>query len=1262
MLALDFHDILSFTFTYRESEQQCSSVTTRIAGKMGFLKRNRKVADSKGHDSQIEEEKKEDAPKASIVQLFRYTTTFDKMLLLIGSIVAMGTGIGLPMMSIIMGNISQNFMNITGNTTTIQQFEHDVIQNCLKYVYLGCGVFTAATIQAMCFLTVCENLVNQLRRQFFKSILRQDITWFDKNNSGTLATKLFDNLERVKEGTGDKLGLMIQFVAQFFGGFIVAFTYDWKLTLIMMSLAPFMIICGAFIAKLMATAATREAKKYAVAGGIAEEVLTSIRTVIAFNGQPYECERYDKALEDGKSTGIKKSLYIGIGLGITFMIMFSSYCLAFWVGTDFVFKNQMQGGTVMTVFFSVMMGSMALGQAGPQFAVLGTAMGAAGSLYQIIDREPEIDSYSTEGVRPSNLKGKITVSNLKFTYPTRPDVPVLKGISFEANPGETVALVGSSGCGKSTIIQLLLRYYNPESGKISIDGVEIDKINIEFLRNYVGVVSQEPMLFNTTIEQNIRYGREKVTDAEITAALRKANAYNFVQSFPDGIYTNVGDRGTQMSGGQKQRIAIARALVRDPKILLLDEATSALDAESEHIVQQALENASKGRTTIVVAHRLSTIRNADKIIAMKNGEVVEIGTHDELIARKGLYHELVNAQVFADVDDKRGEDAVRRRTMSGSRSRSPSIGSPEHHKLKSQMSTEITPAANAQNDPVKAEKDLERLKKELEEEGAAKANLFKILAHARPEWPFIAFAVLSSVVQGCVFPAFSLFFSQIINVFSKQPGDPTLKTDGHFWALMFLVLGGVQATTMIIQCFFFGMSAERLTMRLRARIFKNVMRMDASYFDMPRHSAGKITTRLATDAPNVKSALDYRFGSVFSSVVSVCSGIGIAMYFGWQMALLNIRTVQALTLEHRLHTQFCQHLDGPHKTSRRKAIIQGVSYGFASSIFYFLYASCFRFGLWLIIRGTLPPMNVLRVLFAISFTAGSMGFASSYFPEYIKATFAAGIIFHMLEEEPRIDGMTNNGKKPKITGAVKLNKVYFKYPERPDVPILQGLDVDVKPGETLALVGPSGCGKSTVISLLERLYDALDGSVEIDGNDLREVNPTHLRAHIALVSQEPILFDRSIRDNILYGLPPGSVSDAAVHEVAQRANIHKFIMELPDGYNTRAGEKGTQLSGGQKQRIAIARALIRNPKILLLDEATSALDTESEKVVQEALDKASEGRTCIVVAHRLSTVVNANCIMVVKGGKVVEKGTHNELMHAKGAYWALTQKQTTAKE
>ncbi|PAV65224.1 hypothetical protein WR25_20742 [Diploscapter pachys] len=677
-----------------------------------------KTDETTSSSSKEKEEKEPDPPKASLLQLFRYTSNVDRIMLFIGIVVACGTGLGMPLMSIIMGDITQNFIDANylatnktfpGYKDALNKFNHDVIQNVMKYVYLGIGIFCAAAIQTTCFLTVCENLINRLRRHFFKAIMRQEIAWFDKNHSGTLGTKLFDNLERVKEGTGDKVGLMIQFIAQFFGGFIVAFTYDWKLTLIMMSLSPFMIICGAFISKLMASAATAEAKKYAIAGGIAEEVLTSMRTVISFNGQYYEADRYDKALEAGKMNGIKRSITVGVGLAITFLTIFSSYCLAFWVGTNFVANGSMNGGTVMTVFFSVMMGSMALGQAGPQFAVLGTALGAAGALYEIIDREPEIDAYSEEGERPTNVRGKIEVRNLRFSYPTRPDVEVLKGMSFTAEPGQTIALVGSSGCGKSTIVQLMLRYYNPESGDICIDGVPVKDINIEHLRNTVAVVSQEPALFNTTIEENICYGREGVTEAEMIVALRKANAYNFVNEFPDGSKTLVGDRGAQMSGGQKQRIAIARALVRDPKILLLDEATSALDAESEHIVQQALENASKGRTTIVIAHRLSTVKNADKIIAMKNGEVIEVGTHQELLAKKGLYHELVNAQVFADIDEKPKFGRMDS-SSSSARRRLSSANEKDVKRLKSQVSG-VVKKDEEDEDEKKPEKQLERLKK-----------------------------------------------------------------------------------------------------------------------------------------------------------------------------------------------------------------------------------------------------------------------------------------------------------------------------------------------------------------------------------------------------------------------------------------------------------------------------------------------------------------------------------------------------------------------
>ncbi|CAJ0932909.1 unnamed protein product, partial [Mesorhabditis belari] len=1265
-----------------------------------------KVDESLGKSSDKEKEEDElAAPRASIARIYKYGTWLDILMVLVGIGVAVVTGLGMPFLSIVIGDVSEAFIDMReaqqSNLSKIEyddridSFQHKVIVACVKYTVIGLIIMTCAFVQTVCFLVSCENICNRIRRDFFKAIMRQDITWYDKNHSGTLATKLFDAMERVKEGLGDKMGMMVQFTSQFFGGLIVAMAYDWRLTLIMMSLSPLLIICGLFIAKLMASSTAEEMKKYSIAGKIAEEVLTSVRTVFAFNGQYIECERYDKALQAGKLDGYKKSIYIGVGLAVTMAVLFSSYCLAFWVGTDYIYWDMASSSTVLTVFFSVMMGSMAMGQAGQQFGVFGTALGAAGVVLQVIDREPEIDSYSTEGQKIERVRGEVTIDGLEFTYPTRKDVPILKGVSIACNPGETVALVGSSGCGKSTIVQLLLRYYNPDNGSIKIDGVPIQDLNIEFLRRTIGVVSQEPSLFNATILENLRYGNPNASDAEIQSALRRANAANFIAAFPQGLNTLVGDRGAQMSGGQKQRIAIARALLRDPRILLLDEATSALDAESEAVVQEALENASRGRTTIVIAHRLSTIKNADRIIAMKEGRVVEMGTHDELLERKGLYHELVNAQVFADVEDtKKGKKKLAGRQISRSSRRRTSTGSGGSMKGNDDEEELEEVEKIPEN-----EKDIDRLKREAKEEGAQEANLFKILKYAKPEWWLLVLGTIACIIQGVVFPAFSLFFTQIMQVFS-EPDKAKLRKDGHMWSLMFLLLAAVEALTMLFQATFYGIAAERLTMRLRSKVFRNILRQDGAYFDHPSHSPGKISTRLASDAPNVKSAIDYRLGSVFNALVGVTAGIAIGFYYSWQMALLmlalfplmgigealqikmlegksgedtkeletagkiameaveHIRTVQALTLEKTLHQKFCDHLDGPHRSSFVKALLQGVTFAIGNSLMFYIFAAEFRFGGWLITANHVSnPIDVLRVLFAIQFSATSIGFASAYFPEYAKAKFAAGLIFKMLGEKPQIDNMSKGGKFPQITGAVRFNDIRFRYPQRDQIEVLKGLSLEVNPGQTLALVGSSGCGKSTVVSLLERFYDPNTGVVEVDGENIREVNPVHLRKHIALVSQEPILFDCSVKENIVYGLPQNSVTDAEIVEAARKANIHKFVSELPDGYDTRVGDKGTQLSGGQKQRVAIARALIRNPKILLLDEATSALDTESEKLVQDALDAASKGRTCIVIAHRLSTVVNAHRIMVVSGGFMVEEGTHQELMAKKGAYFQLTLKQ-----
>uniref|UniRef100_A0A7I4YIV3 ABC-type xenobiotic transporter n=3 Tax=Haemonchus contortus TaxID=6289 RepID=A0A7I4YIV3_HAECO len=1255
--------------------------------------------------------KEEPAKKVPLLQLWRYATWSELALLFVGIFVSLVTGAGLPLMSIIQGQVTQAFVKeemykthtlpgpIHYNDT---DFTNDVMNAVYGYTGMAVGMFIAANVQVTCFLIVCEQMSNRIRRKFVKAILHQDISWFDKNNSGTLATKLFDNIERVKEGTGDKIGLIFQYTSQFVTGFVIAFTHSWKLTLVMLAVTPLQAFCGFAISKSMSTFTIAEAIKYAKAGRMVEQTVSSIRTVCSLNGLRYEIERYKVALLEARRAGILKSLFVGLSFALMGLTNFSSFALAFYIGITWTVDGQLELKDLMTTFFSVMMGSLALGQAGPQFAVLGAAQGAAASIYEVLDREPEIDSTSPEGRRDVDIKGNIVVKNVVFNYPSRPDVPVLKNLSLTVNAGETVALVGSSGCGKSTIVSLLLRYYNVLKGEIIIDGVPISDINIQYLRNRIAVVSQEPILFNCTIEENIRMGRSDLTYQQVVDACRMANAETFINGLPQGLQTNVGDRGTQLSGGQKQRIAIARALVRDPKILLLDEATSALDAESEAVVQRALEKASIGRTTIIIAHRLSTIKNAHKIIAIKAGEVEEVGTHEELLANKGLYYDLVHAQTFTDaVDDVNANEAVEKFSIGSQKkasllSRETSVQSANDLHLRVRTATIMTMDEQQMDETKEKKDDITRLRKELKAEGVKKTNLLEILAYASPHWKMLTVGLTACVIGGLVYPTYSVVFMQVITSFSNPD---TLLSTGHFWALMFLVLAGIQGCTMFGQTFFMGYGAENLTMDLRSKLFSNILSQDMGYFDSPLHASGKICTRLATDVPNLRSAIDFRLSTVIMTLISMLAGIVLAFFYGWQMAFLvvgilpllgigqalrvrvmggkhrknakdfedsgkvameaieHVRTVQALTKEEAFHQKFCDYLDAPHRDALRESFIQGVAYGFATSIVYVLNCCSYRLGLYLIVSSIMMPTRVLRVMYAITISSSTLGFASAYFPEYMKAAFAGGIIFNMLKQKSSIDNLTHDGKKEKLSGAITFKNVKFSYPERPQIEVLKGLSFTAKPGETLALVGPSGCGKSTVVSLIERFYDVKAGQVLLDSHDLRSLNPYHTRSQIAIVSQEPILFDCSIADNIVYGMEVRP-SQTEIENAARKANIHTFIKGLPDGYETGVGDKGTQLSGGQKQRIAIARALIRSPKILLLDEATSALDTESEKVVQEALDRAREGRTCIVIAHRLSTVVNADCIAVVKGGLIIEQGTHTELMAKRGFYYELTQKQT----
>lgn len=1182
------------------------------------------------------------------------------------------------------------------------EFTAYMSQFSLYYLYIGIGVLTAAFIQTVCWELACEGQVHCLRKIFYAQVLRQDISWYDQTEGNDLTSKLSDDLERVREGIGSKFSMVVQYVATFISGLAVGLYANWRLTVVILGVGPLLIGTSGFLARVAASSAAREQLKYSIAGGIADEVLNCIRTVAAFGAQDREVKRYEIALEKGRWMAMKKYYVLSIGLGVVFFVTYASYGLAFWYGSELIGAGVVTPGSVFTVFFSVMAGAFSLGNALPFVNAVSTAVGAASSVFTIIDRVPEIDPYDTRGKKPLKVNGHIEFKDVGFQYPARPEVKVLQDFTLSIEPGKTVALVGSSGAGKSTVVGLLLRFYDVALGKVLLDGVDIRELNLAWLRSQIGVVSQEPILFATTIYENIRYGQDDVSRAEIVQASIIANAHSFITNLPDGYDTMVGDRGAQLSGGQKQRIAIARALVRDPKILLLDEATSALDAHSEGVVQAALDSAMKGRTTIIIAHRLSTVKNADLIYAMKDGAIEEYGTHKELMSKEGLYHHLVMAQM--------GEkEAVRHDYSSGGEA----LGVMSSDALQSSFSDKkyrkrrsLSLSLASLEDP-----ELDRLAKEAEEtdvtENFRVARLFRLNA---PEWGWLLLGFLGCGLTGSIMPIFAFFYGEVFATFTLRGEE--LRKAAMFWTYMFLVLAVVSGFSFWLQLVAMTTAAEKLVMRMRLLAFKNICYQAVGWFDLESSSAGRLINRLARDAPLVKAAAGLRAGQVIGAIVTLLAALLIAFLFGWKLALLlviavpfiagasyqqmmilrrnqrrdaelmndaarvasesvtNIRTVQALGKERLFFELYLEYLSAPFKEATKQAYIYSIVFALSQAVIYMMYAGAFRFGAYLIEIGDMAPTDVYRVFFALAFCAASVGQTSAYLQDYAKAKLAASLMFQLIDKKPDIDCSTTLGIRPVISGKITFKDVRFHYPSRPDVPVLRGLSVSVEPGQTLALVGASGCGKSTVVSLLERFYEPTSGSVMVDDIDIRAINLPHLRSHIGLVTQEPVLFDCSIRHNIAYGKAFCSGSKFSqeteilddvpmldIIEAAKAANIHNFVTSLPRGYDTMVGDRGTQLSGGQKQRIAIARALLRDPKILLLDEATSALDTESEKVVQEALDHARKGRTCITIAHRLSTVQNADCIAVIHNGRVAEIGTHEELKARRGRYYQLIKRQ-----
>ncbi|XP_061632910.1 ATP-dependent translocase ABCB1-like isoform X2 [Phyllopteryx taeniolatus] len=1232
------------------------------------------------------------------IELFRFADGLDLLLIFLGTVMSVAHGLVFPLMCVVFGHMADRFIQYSAmskNNTRHLLFTNSTLQDdmasfSIYFAITGVLVLVAAYMQVAFFTLAAVRQVTRIRKCFFHSIMRQDIGWFDVNETGTLNTRLVDDVYKIQEGIGDKMGMLIQSLSTFIASLVVGLSIGWKLALVILAVCPLLGLSAAIFSKVVTSFTAKEQAAYAKAGAVAEEVLSAIRTVFAFSGQQREIQRYHKNLEEAKNMGIKKAISSNTAMGFTFMMIFLSYALAFWYGSTLVRSKEYTTGTVLTVLFALIFGAIALGQTSPNIQSFSSALGAAHHVYRIIDTKPSIDSYSENGFKLDVITGNIEFKKIHFKYPSRPEVKVLNNMSLSIKSGQTIALVGSSGCGKSTTIQLLQRFYDPQEGSVSIDDHDIRSLNICHLRKMIGMVSQEPVLFATTISENIRYGRTDVTQQEIEQAAKEAHAYDFIMNFPDKFETLVGDRGTQMSGGQKQRIAIARALVRNPKILLLDEATSALDAESETFVQAALDEVRLGRTTVIVAHRLSTIRNADIIAGFQNGEVVELGTHSQLMEKQGVYHTLVTMQTFQKAEEQWNSEQNEKSRIAKTFNDS---------SFRRSKSTKGSFSAHLEGNQKERETLIDAKDKTEEDENVPPVSLLKIMHFNLPEWPYILTGIIFAAINGLLHPLFAVILSKFIAVMAEAD-EEIIRKETEFLCMMFATIGIVIFFTMFLQGYCFGKSGEILTLKLRLAAFKALMRQDLAWFDDHKNSVGMLTTRLASDAAQVQGVTGLRLATMVQNITNLGTGVILAFVNGWELTLLvlvlvpilavagtvemellagqaakdkkelekagqivteaieNIRTVASLTREPKFESLYHNNLEVPYRNAQKKAHVQGFAFSFSQAMIYFTYAICFWFGAWLVEQGRMDVEGVFLVVMAILYGSMAVGEANSFTPNYANAKMSAAHIMMLLNAQPAIDNLSHEGQSlDQFDGHVYFEGVEFNYPSCPDVPVLRGLNLKVSKGETLALVGSSGCGKSTTIQLLERFYDTTQGNLMIDSKNVKELNICWLRSQIGIVSQEPVLFDCSLAKNIAYGDNSRTVTIEEIKAAAEAANIHSFIEHLPKKYDTMAGDKGTQLSGGQKQRIAIARAILRNPKLLLLDEATSALDTESEKVVQEALDKARQGRTCIVVAHRLSTIQNADRIAVFQGGVVVEQGTHQQLLAKKGVYHMLVTKQ-----